>query len=80
MKTAKETKFNTPKHADYKLQIKKKKTNITQKLTAYLKNLLIVQFPLIYLSETLNENIKPSLIKLHCDIKLISHFNPALKN
>lgn len=41
MKRAEETKVNRPKHADYKQQIKKK-TNITQKLKAYWKNLLVV--------------------------------------
>lgn len=38
MKRTKETRVNPPKPADHKLQIKKKKTNITQKINSSLED------------------------------------------
>lgn len=80
MKRAKETEVNRPKHAGYKLQIKKKKTNIPQKINSLLEESAHCTILFHVLISNLNENIKLSLLKLDCDRKLLSHFNPAVRN
>lgn len=80
MKRAKETKVNRPKHAGYKPQIKEKKTNITQKINSLLEESAHCTMLFHIFISNLNENIKCSLVILDCDRKLISHFNPAIRN
>jgi len=58
--------------------IKKKKPSITQKIIRLSEE--SAHCPVLFHIINLNENIKLLLVKLGVERKLISHFNPAVRN
>lgn len=69
---AKETRDNGAKHIEHTLKIKKKKTNITQKINKVLEESALYPALLHVFISNLKEDIKLLLIKLDLERKLIN--------